>query len=61
MLVLELTKFNNSLITKRNSEGPAGKTDKWPDAGCKLDEGSLVSTELAQPPPKTESCLLGFL
>ena len=60
MLVLELTKFNSSLIVKRNSEGPPGKTDKWPDGGCKSDEGFLVSTELAQPLPKTKSCLSEF-
>lgn len=59
MLVLELTKFNSSPIVKRNSKDPLGKTDEWPDGGCKSDEGSLVGTKLTQPLPKTESCLMG--
>lgn len=60
VLVLELTTFNSSLTLKRNSEGPPGRTDKWPDRGCRSAEGSLVSLELAQPPPQTESHLLAF-
>lgn len=60
VLVLELTTFDSILILKRNSEGPAGRTNKWPDRGCRSAEGSLVSPELAQSPPKTEPHLLAF-